>query len=390
MASKLFLSITFLFVLVSSVLVASVDASSVMWSRIYEIGPVVEANSIIETSDGNYAIAGGLYTPADFWLVKIDESGNVQWNMTYGGEEKDVARSLVQTFDGGYALAGFTESFGQGEEDFWLIKTDADGNMQWNRTFGGPDPEMAYSLIETSDGGYAMAGYVGYSGPRGLDFWVVKTDSYGNLVWNQTYGGADAERAYSLVEAPDGGYVVAGGSRLVKIDSQGRTEWDQKYFVGVARSLVKVSVGGYAVAGDGFLIKTDSYGNMEWNHTHGGRSLFATSDGGYAFVSGLTLTKTDAQGNVEWNEGYETNRHPAEEWTRLNSVIETSDGGYAIAGDIFDWFIGDGLIWVIKTDDYGIIPEFPAWTPLLITLVAILVVAVIYRRNLQNRGRWKK
>jgi hypothetical protein len=359
-----------------------------MWSRIYEIGPVLEANSMIETSDGGYAIAGGFDTPADFWLVKIDELGNVQWNMTYGGEEKDVAFSLVETSDGGYALTGFTESFGQGEEDFWLVKTDADGNMQWNRTYGGPDPEKAYSLIETSNGGYAMAGYVRYSGPRGFDFWVVKTDSNGNMVWNQTYGGKDTEIAYSMVEAPDGGYVVAGSSRLVKIDSQGKTEWDQKYFVGVARSLVKTSDGGYAIAGENWLIKTDAYGNMEWNQTYGGTSLVGTSDGGYAFVTGIGLIKTDAQGIVEWNVRYETNRHPAEEWVRLNSLIETSDGGYAIAGDIFDWFIGDGLIWVIKTDDYGIIPEFPSWAPLLITLVAVVAITFGYRHNLNRQRRF--
>jgi hypothetical protein len=254
----------------------------------------------------------------------------------------------------------------------------------WNRIHEiGPLIE-ANAMIEASDGGYAMAGHVKYSGPRGYDFWVVKTDSYWNMVWDQTYGGGDTERAYSLVEAPDGGYVVAGSSRLVKIDSQRRTEWDQKYFVGTARSLVKTSDGGYALAGDGFLIKSDSYGNKEWNQTHGGTSLVAASDGGYAFVSGLTLIKTDSQGNVEWKEEYETNRCPAEEWTRLNSLIETSDGGYAIAGDIFDWFIGDGLIWVIKTDDYGVIPEFPSLLILPLFLTATLV-AVIAKNRLFSR-----
>ncbi len=151
--------------------------SSVMWSRVYEIGPHLEVNSMIETSDGGYTIAGGFDTPADFWLVKIDELGNIQWNRTYGGEKKDVAYSLVETSDGGYALAGFTESFGRGEEDFWLVKTDSDGNMQWNRTYGGPEPEVAYSLIETSDGGYASV----------LGNCLIKTDAQRIMEWKVGY-----------------------------------------------------------------------------------------------------------------------------------------------------------------------------------------------------------
>jgi len=143
------------------------------------------------------------------------------------------------------------------------------------------------------------------------------------------------------------------------------------------------SDGGYAKIGAGLLIKTDAYGNMEWKQTYEGRfafSLIATSDGGYAFVLDDRLIKTDAQGNVEWDERYETNRAPMVEWVRLNSVIETSDGGYAIAGDIFAWFLGDGLIWVLKTDDYGVIPEFPSWAILPLLLVATLVVIICKKR----------
>jgi len=369
-----------------------VFGSSVMWNRTYEIG--IEAYSIIERSDGGYAIVGSIGTPGDFLLVRIDELGNIQWNKTYGGEREEVAYSLVETSDGGYALAGFTESYGQGEEDFWLVKTDTDGNLLWNRTYGGADPEKAYSLIETSDGGYALSGYMQIPDviisdfvviKRGADFWVIKTDSDGELQWNQTCGGSDTERGYSMVETYDGGYVVAGNSLLIKIDSQGETEWNQTYFTGVARALITTSDGGYAITGEGFLIKTDSNGNMQWNQTIGGTSLVATSDGGFAVLSGDSLTKTDSLGNVEWNERYETNRHPVEEWSRLNSMIETTNGGYAIVGDIFDWFLGKGLTWVIKTDNFGIIPEFHSWIilPLFIT---VTVSVIIIRSKIRKKG----
>jgi len=201
--------------------------------------------------------------------------------------------------------------------------------------------------------------------------------------------GKDDEYAYSVVETSDGGYAVVGGSWLVKIDSQGRTEWDRTYFRGVACSLVKTSDGGYAIFGDGLLIKTDEYGYMVWNQTYGGGdgikgfagSLVATSDGGYAFVIGSRLIKTNAQGNVEWSQTYEVERATAR---RLVSLVETSDGGYALVGHIWLMMSGDTFIWAVKTDEYGIIPEFPSWTPLLFTFIALVVVLAVYRRKLRK------
>jgi hypothetical protein len=282
---------------------------------------------------------------------------------------------LVETSDGGYALAGRTESFGQGEEDFWLVKTDADGNMQWNRTYGGPDSERFFSMVVTSDGGYALAG----------DGLFVKTDAYGNMEWNQTITGGGAR---AMVQTSDGGYAVAGRLWLMKTDAYGNIEWRQTYEEtgrgdNLSRGLVVTSDGGYAKIGAGMLMKTDSYGNMEWNQTYEGTlafSLIATSDGGYAFVLDDRLIKTDAQGNVEWDESYETNRYPMEEWVHFESVIETSDGGYAIVGNIFDWFMGEGLMWVIKTDDYGVIPEFPSWIILPLFLMATLTAIIAKKR----------
>jgi hypothetical protein len=386
LSKKLFLSSAAFFVLVSLLFISSVGASSEMWSQTYESGRFQSAYSLVETSDGGYAIVGESGLDSDFCLLKTDEWGNMQWIKTYGGTNDDRAFSVVETSDGGYAIAGTTESFGAGSFDFWLVKTDVNGSMQWNRTYGGSNLEKAYSLIKTSDGGYAIAGYTQSSGARGSDFWLVKTDSNGNMVWNQTYGGKDNEYAYSVVETSDGGYAVAGGSWLVKIDSQGRTEWDRTYFVGVACSLVKTSDGGYAIFGDGLLIKTDGYGYMVWNQTYGGGdgtkgfagSLVATSDGGYAFVIGSRLIKTDAQGSMEWSQTYAVERATAR---RLFSLVETSDGGYALVGYIWLMMSGDTFIWAVKTDAQGIIPEFPSWT-ILPLLVLTIMVAIIYRKKL--------
>jgi len=416
LSKKLFLSSVVLLFLASFLFVGSVCASSVMWSQIYEIERHQVAYSLIETSDGGYALAGGYSIIDDFWLVKIDEWGNIQWNRTYGGEKNDYATSLVETSDGGYALAGRTESFGQGDEDFWLVKTDVNGTMQWNRTYGGSDSERACSMVQTSDGGYALAGYMQYSDvrvsdflviTRGPDFWLVKTDSNGNMIWNQTYGGKENEYAYSVVQTTDGGYAIAGHTNsfgaggydfwLVKTDVNGSIQWNRTYGgpdSESAYSVVQTSDGGYAIFGNGLLIKTDEYGYMVWNQTYGGGDgtrgysglLVATSDGGYAFVIGSWLIKTDAQGNVVWSERYE----PRYEWSdlQLSSVIATSDGGYVIAGNIFEFFTGKSVILVAKTNECGVIPEFPSWTPVLVMVVALVAMIVVYRYNLKKLRGW--
>jgi predicted secreted protein len=127
------------------------------------------------------------------------------WSKTYGGTNANVAYALVQTSDGGYALAGYTNSFGAGGYDFWLVKTDSNGNMQWNKTYGGTGDDEAAALVQTTDGGYALAGYTNSFGAGGYDFWLVKTDSNGNMQWNKTYGGSGNDYASDLVRTSDGG-----------------------------------------------------------------------------------------------------------------------------------------------------------------------------------------
>jgi hypothetical protein len=176
---------TLLIVLLCASLILSGKADATNWVQNYGGANMDSAHSVIETSDGGYALAG-VYnyswgtTIGDCWLVKTDSSGNMEWNQTYGGAAMDRACSLVNASYGGYALAGFTESFGAGASDFWLVKTDAYGNMEWNKTYGGTGNDCAYSLIATSDGGYALAGFTTSFGVGGVDdFWLVKTDEDG-------------------------------------------------------------------------------------------------------------------------------------------------------------------------------------------------------------------
>ena len=202
-----------LFVLLCFSLVVSVDAAS-MWSQTYGGADTAEAAySLIATSDGGYALAGSIAPSGtlneDFWLVKTNALGNMEWNRTYGGWGSEIANSLVATPDGGYALAGRAIPFGSGYPPYYnytfcLVKTDAVGNMQWNQTYGKGTTSSATSLIATADGGYAMAGYP----------FLFKTDALGNVEWNQTYPATAGwfPGEWSVVAASDGGYAIAGNS----------------------------------------------------------------------------------------------------------------------------------------------------------------------------------
>jgi len=384
-------------------LISPVRASSVMWSKTYTGKPYETAESVIETSDGGFVLAGWVWSPSGMMLLKTDNLGKLEWKQTYGNGEigHEKAYSVVETSDGGYAVAGYT-LVEDNDRDCWLVKTDAKGNMKWNRTYGGTKGDEAYSVIQTTDGGFALAGGTSSYSIGECDFWLIKTNSQGKSEWRRTFGGTEWEKAYCLIETSDGGYAIAGvkqlglitaeGFWLVKTDAQGNMEWNQTYAgeFAFSASLVEATDGGYALANAGLLIKTDANGVMEWNQTYPGlpiysakTSLVKTSDGGYALAGHESLIKTDAQGVVEWTQVYGgTISHS------IQSLIETSDGGYALAGykgDYTDPFTHADF-WLIKTDEYGIIPEFPSWTSLLITLVAAVTVTICYRCMLRKQS----
>jgi hypothetical protein len=167
----------------------------------------------------------------DVYVVKLDAHGNLQWTKTIGGENEDLGLSLIRTSDGGYAIAGYTSSFGAGDYDVYVVKLDANGNLQWTKTIGGPGYEIGFSLIQTSDGGYAIAGITNSFGAGDYDVYVVKLDAHGNLQWTKTIGGENEDLGLSLIQTSDGGYAIAGNTEsfgaggddvyVVKLDKNG-------------------------------------------------------------------------------------------------------------------------------------------------------------------------
>jgi len=360
-------------------------------------GPYIEVGaSLIQTSDGGYAIAGFTSSPGveeiDVYVVKLDANGNLQWTKTIGGPWNEEGSSLIQTSDGGYAIAGRTESFGAGDYDVYVVKLDAHGNLQWTKTIGGPNYEEGRSLIQTADGGYAIAGYTTSFGAGEADVYVVKLDANGNLQWTKTIGGKNDDEGFSLIQTADGGYAIAGYTTagyieysgagesdvyVVKLDAHGNLQWT-KTIRGkgwdVGRSLIQTSDGGYAIAGatisfgaggvDVYVVKLDAKGNLQWTKTIGGEnedwgySLIQTSDGGYA-IAGETnsfgagdydvyVVKLDAKGNLQW-----TKTIGGPDYESGTSLIQTSDGGYAIAGKTISFGAGETDVYVVKLDKNG-------------------------------------
>jgi hypothetical protein len=365
--------------------------AAVRFARTYGGMSDDRAFSVQQTSDGGYIVAGSTYSfgagDYDIFLIKTDANGNIQWAKTYGGTDGDIAWSVQQTLDGGYIVAGWTNSFGAGGVDVFLIKTDANGNIQWAKTYGGTGYDLAYSVQQTSDGGYIAASWTDSFGAGIWDIFLIKTDANGNIQWAKTYGGTGEDLVSSVQQTSDGGYILAGwttsfgaGSSdffLIKTDANGNLQWAKTYggiSHDAAYSVQQTSDGGYIVAGytfsfgagnyDFFLIKTDANGNIIWAKTYGeagydlAYSVQQTSDGGY-IVAGYTysfgtgsfdflLIKTDASGNVQWAKTYGGTGDDG-----ALSVQQTSDGGYIVAGYTSYFSAGAVDIFLVKTDANG-------------------------------------
>jgi hypothetical protein len=305
-----------------------------------------------------------------------------QWNSTHGGELNDQGKYVEQTIDEGYIIVGQTGSYGAGGYDIWLIKTNAQGVEQWNSTFGGSNNDFGSSVLQQTNGGYIIIGRTYSYGAGNGDIWLIKTDSTGHMTWNTTFGGTGVEYGSFLQQTNDGGYILVGGTSsygaghtnvwLIKTDANGKETWNKTYGVTnketSATSVQQTSDGGYIVTGsittdiyptlNVWLLKTDANGNKLWEKNFGdefdewGSCVQQTSDNGYIIAANkendFWLIKTNSLGSEEWNKKYDHSQSP----DRCSSVQETIEGGFILTGYAYVSSLGD-RIWLVKTDADG-------------------------------------
>lgn len=357
------------------------------------------AYSSVKTSDGGHIAAGsttssngdvtGHQGNQDFWVTKFDKKGNLQWQKTFGGSGDDQARSIITTADGGYAITGNTSSndgnisLNQGDFDYWVVKIDASGNLQWQKTYGGSGNDMAYSMIQSPDGTYAVTGQSSSNNGNvtgnlgGHDFWIVKLDNTGNILWEKSVGTSSTESSLSIINSSTNGFIVSGYTYppngfpdffITKLSSAGAVEWQRTYGgsnTEICTQIISSSDGGYVATGytdsndgsitsnhgsyDFWLLKIDESGNIQWQKTYGGTgddraySVIQTSDGGYAIGGSSTsndgdvvsnhslmdfwIVKVSNTGVIQWNKNIGGNGND-----QCNSIIQEANGDYIVTG----------------------------------------------------------
>src|SRR5579883_2263275 len=278
-------------------------AGNIQWENSYSISGDDEAFSAQQTTDNGFIVAGitasnndgdvtgyhgNITGVGDYWIVKLNASGTIQWQKTLGGGGTDEAHCVQQTTDGGYIVAGTSSSTdgdvtgNKGGSDCWIVKLDGNGSIQWQKSLGGSANDGANSIEQTNDGGYIVAGYTAsddkdVSGNHGgNDYWIVKLDGNGNIKWEKCYGGSGDDEANSVQQTFDGGYIVAG--------------W--------TGSLNDGNVTGFHGVTDYWILKLDASGNLQWQEALGGsgedraQSVQQTNDTGY-IVAGFSSSNDD-------------------------------------------------------------------------------------------------
>lgn len=342
------------------------------------------------TLDGGYFLAGdayGLPTDNDFYLVKTDANGNLLWGKTYGTPGWEYLNAAIATTDGGFLLAGSTDTTNNTNADACLVKTDANGNLEWAKKYAGINYDVAYSVAEIPSG-FIVGGMTRNQGAGSDEMLLFQTDSAGNLIWAKTYGGVSVESAQCVHRTHDGGYALAGESLgfgsgmydayFVKTDAAGNLQWSKTYG-GSANyeyltSFYQTEDDGYMLCGatgsfgsgqyESYMVRTDSAGDVLYSKTYGTvanenfNSVAPVSDGGYILTQRSynfttsewngTLIRTDANGDSLWTRTY-----GGSNINQCWDAVQTNDGGFVVSGFTRSFGAGDEDFYLLKTDTNG-------------------------------------
>ncbi|MDD2889807.1 MAG: T9SS type A sorting domain-containing protein [bacterium] len=378
------------YLLISVLFWSSLYGQTIRWTKTFGGNKDDYGYSVQQTADNGYIVTGSTKSygagNSDVYLIKTDSSSNALWTKTFGGDTTDVGESVQQTFDGGYIITGYTYSYGAGNSDVYLIKTNSDGNCLWTKTFGGTSSDMGNSVQETSDSGFIITGTTRSFGTGYSNVYLIRTTSFGDTLWTKTFGETNDDGGYSVQETSDNGFIIAGYSfkssavdvYFIKTNSLGDTLWTKTYGGtngDCGYSVQETQDSGFIIVGNtysfgtggcnAYLIRTTSSGDTLWTRTYGGTttdygySVKKTQDSGF-IITGIThsfgagyypniyLIKTNSLGDTLW-----TRTFGGAYSDYAYSVQETSDNGFIIAGHTNSFGAGGYDVWLIKTDSSG-------------------------------------
>ncbi len=412
----------------------SIFAQTIIWEK--KLGGEYrdDVHSIAQSIGEGVVFAGYSYSSGvgyDFYLGELDSVGMLKWDKTYGGGGHDISLKIIKTSDGGYLIGGSSDSDdgditdgNNGNDDMWLVKVDADGIKQWDKTYGGTRLERLRSIIETPDGEFMLSGYTDSNnidiedGNYGyFDICIIKISSNGDYQWNKTYGGTRRDQSLSMVSTSDGGYIIGGRTEssdfdladnvvnlgidseqhgdmwIIKIDEFGEKQWDANYGGSMNDSLLDITMasdGGFILTGhsnssdgdfpsnygeeDIWVVKIDDLGNILWKKNYGGSgedkasAIVATQDGGYIVLGNtnsvdydiennygdmdILLLKLDAKGEIEWSKNFGSS-----DLDTGHSILQNPDGSFIVAGSsqFIDFDIGTNINsrdgWIFKVNE---------------------------------------
>ena len=309
---------------VQAYLVKTDANGNTLWSKNYGESGSEEAESITLLNDGGFAFTGYSNSVGsgkrDVYLVRTDKSGDTLWTKVFGGQGIDGGKSIDATNDNGFIITGETYSYGKGTVNAYLIKTNENGDTAWTRVFGGNGIEQGNSVQQTKDGGYIITGRTNSFGAGDYDVYLIRTDDKGNKLWMQTFGGTGSEEGNSVKQTDDGGYIITGYTKsygqggadvfIVRTDKSGNQIWTQSFGGSTddfGQDIEQTRDGGFIMAGytnsfgngmEAYLIRMDEAGNSIWEYTYGeksddfGNSVCQTNDGGFV-IGGSTVRSSD-------------------------------------------------------------------------------------------------
>ncbi len=322
----------------------------------------------------------------DAIIAKLDSMGEAEWIYTYGGELFESAFNIQETNDGQYFFAGYTNSTGAGLYDIWIVKLDNNGTQIWEKTIGGQNSDLGLHSDLTADGGYIITGYTIPDGQTNKDFYLVKIDVNGNVEWEKTYGDSSNQTAKYIQETSDSGFIIAGDSwtattnndiYIIKTDLDGDMIWETKIIESNNDQVfsIKETNSGYILIGtttslgmgnkDIWVIKLNNQGSIEWNKTYGGEALEYGFDiiphgNGYVFTGSTSsygtefydiwVLKIDASGELIWDVIY---GGPMIDIGR--AIIENQSGGFTLLGQTSSYGSGEYDFWVLRLNEFGIV-----------------------------------